>query len=50
MLRKPDHDERLLLKRRDLDWRDYVVVRALYSAVWFRNIHTGQIKIVNKKN
>jgi len=30
--------------------KDYVVVKALYGAVWFKNIHTGYIKIVNKCN
>lgn len=42
--------QRELLKRRGLDPNDYVVVRALYGSVWFKNIHTGKVKIINKNN
>lgn len=47
---KPDVRQRELLKRRGLNPADYTVVRVMYSAVWFRNIHTGKIKIINKNN
>jgi hypothetical protein len=48
--RRPDQRQRELLKRRGLNPADFVVVRVMYGAVWFRNIHTGMIKIVNKRN
>lgn len=47
---KPNTRQRVLLKRRGLDPKDYVVVKALYGSVWFRNIRTGTIKIIDKKN
>jgi len=50
MRQKPTYDQGLLLKRRGLDPKDYVVIRVLYGSTWFQNIHTGQIKILDKKN
>ena len=50
MEQKPTYYQGLLLKRRGLDPKDYVVVKALYGSVWFRNVHTGTIKIIDKKN
>ena len=38
------------LRRRGLDPKDYVFVKETYGALYIRNIHTGVIKIINKKN
>lgn len=38
------------LQRRGLDPKDYVFVKETYGALYIRNIHTGVIKIINKKN
>ena len=50
MAKRPDEQQRLLLQRRGYRWRDYVVVKSLYGCVFFRNIHTGRILIINKHN
>lgn len=47
---KPTYGQGLLLRRRGLDPKDYVVIRALNSSVWFKNIHAGVIKIVDKRH
>lgn len=48
--KKPDKNQRVVLRRRGMNPDDYVVVKELYGSVWFKNIHTGMIKIVNKRN
>ena len=50
MQEKPDKKQAELLRRRGMDPKDYVVVKVLYGSVWFKNIHTGYIKIVDKIN
>lgn len=50
MEKKPDFNQAKMLRCRGMNPKDYVVVKVLYSAVWFKNIHTGYIKIINKSN
>lgn len=50
MYQAPDVRQRELLKRRGLDPKEYVVVKALYGCVWFKHIPSGRIKIIDKKN
>ena len=38
------------LRRRGMDPKDYAFVKETYGALYIRNIHTGVIKIINKKN
>lgn len=45
-----DIRQKELLRRRGLNPKDYVLVKALYGAIWVRNIHTGTVKIINKQN
>ena len=47
---KPNKLQAELLRRRGLDPKDYVVIRVLYDSVWFKNIHTGYVKIIDKRN
>lgn len=39
-----------LLRRRGLDPKDYAFVKETYVTLFVRNVHSGQIKIVNKNN
>ena len=39
-----------LLKRRGLDPSEHVLVRALYGSIWVKNIRTGTVKIIDKRN
>lgn len=50
MLQKPNAKQRELLRRRGLDWKDYLVAKALYGCVWFIHRKTGRVKIINKNN
>lgn len=50
MLRKPNENEKAMLRRRGIDWKDYLVVRSTYATVWFKHKVTGRIKIVDKIN
>ena len=50
MYPKPDRRQREFLRNRGLDPKDYVVVKALYGSLWVKNIHTGSVKILDKKN
>ena len=47
---KPDKKQREFLRKRGLNPDDYVVVKALYGSLWVKNIHTGTVKILDKKN
>lgn len=47
---KPDLDARKMLKRRGLNPDDYVIVKNTYGSLYVKNIHTGTVKIINKKN
>ena len=47
---KPNARQRETMRRRGLNPDDYMVVRSLYGSLWLRNIHTGRIKILDKKN
>lgn len=37
--KKPDKNQRVVLRRRGMNPDDYVVVKELYGSVWFKNIH-----------
>lgn len=50
MLTEPNEQQKALLRRRGLDWKDYLVVKALYGCVWFIHRKTGRVKIINKHN
>ena len=50
MYQKPDRRQREFLRNRGLDPKDYVVVKTLYGSLWVKNIHTGSVKILDKKN
>ena len=43
-------DQKLMLRRRGLDPKDYVLIKSTYGALYVRNIHTGVVKILNKRN
>ncbi len=42
--------QRELLRRRGLNPDNYVLVRALYSTLYLKDIRTGRIKIITKNN
>lgn len=44
------HRHKTILQRRGLDPKDYVFVKETYVTLFVRNIHNGQIKIINKQN
>jgi len=48
--KKPNRTQRVMIKRRGLDPKDYVFVKETYVALYIRNIHTGIVKIINKHN
>lgn len=48
--RRPTTRQKELLRRRGLDPNRYIVVRVLYGSVWFKDVHTGMIKIIEKRN
>ena len=50
MLTVPTPNQKALLKRRGLDWHDYLVVKSYYCSVWFIHKKTGRVKIINKNN
>lgn len=50
MLKKPNESQRRILLTRGLDWKDYLVVRALYGSIFFIHKKTGKIKVINKYN
>lgn len=39
-----------LIRRRGLDPKDYVVVKALNYTMFLKNRHTGVIKIIDKRS
>ena len=43
-------NHKVMLRRRGLDPKDYVFVKETYGALCVRNIHTGVVKILNKRN
>lgn len=50
MYPKPDKNQREVLRKRGLNPDDYVVVKALYGSLWVKNIHSGTVKILDKRN
>jgi hypothetical protein len=44
------YNQKLVLRRRALDPKDYIFVKETYSALYVRNVHTGIVKIINKCN
>lgn len=44
------NNQKVILRRRGLDPKDYVFVKETYGALYVRNIHTGIVKPINKKN
>ena len=48
--KKLTYDQKRILRIRGLDPKDYVFVKETYVTLFVRNIHTGQIKIINKQN
>lgn len=44
------NNQKVILRRRGLDPKDYVFVKETYGALYVRNIHTGVVKIINKHN
>jgi hypothetical protein len=48
--KKLTYNQRHMLVVRGLDPKDYVFVKETYVTLFVRNIHTGQIKIINKQN
>jgi hypothetical protein len=49
-VKKLTSNQKTMLKRRGMNPEDFVVVKDLYSSLWIKNIHTGQVKILNKHN
>ena len=49
-VKKPTYDQKLMLRRRGLDPKDYVVVRETYGSTWFLNLKTWKYKIIDKRN
>ena len=47
---KLTYRQRELLRRRGMNPDNYVLVRALYSTLYLRDIKTGKIKIITKNN
>ena len=47
---KLTYRQREMLRRRGLNPDNYVLVRALYSTLYLRDIKTGKIKIITKNN
>lgn len=48
--KKLNSRQKPMVKARGLNPDDYVVIRDLYGSLWLKNVRTGQIKIINKKN
>ena len=48
--KKLTYNHEVMLRRRGLDPKDYAFVKETYVTLFVRNIHTGQIKIINKQN
>lgn len=42
--------QRELLRRRGMNPDNYVLIRALYSTLYLKDIRTGKIKIITKNN
>jgi hypothetical protein len=49
-VKKLTSNQKTMLKRRGMNPEDFVLVKDLYSSLWIKNIHTGQVKILNKHN
>ena len=47
---KLTYRQRELLRRRGLNPDHYVLVRALYSTLYLKDIKTGKIKVITKNN
>lgn len=47
---KLTYRQRQLLRRRGMNPDNYVVVRALYSTLYLKDIRTGKIRIITKNN
>ena len=45
-----DNNQKMMLRRRGLDPKDYVLVKSTYGSLYVKNIHTGVVKIIYKKN
>ena len=48
--KKLSYNQKLILKRRGMNPDHYVLVKDLYGALWVKNIHTGKIKVIDRKN
>ena len=44
------NNQKVMLRRRGLEPKDYLVIKETYGALYVRNIHTGIMKIINNCN
>lgn len=47
---KLNYNQERMLRVRGLNPKDWVFVRESYVSLYVRNIHNGQIKVINKQN
>lgn len=45
---KPKPYQREMLKKRGLNWRDWMLVKDTFTSLYFKNVHTGQVKLIGK--
>ena len=45
---KPTPYQREMLRKRGLNWQDYVLIKNTFTSLYFRNIRTGKLKIILK--
>lgn len=48
MEKTPTRYQRIMMKKRGLNWRDWVLIKDTFTSIYFRNIHTGQVKLIGK--
>ena len=48
--KKLTSNHKTILRRRGMNPDHYVVVKELYGSLWVKNIHTGNVKVINKHN
>lgn len=49
-VKKLNKNQWAMLRRRGMDPKKFSFVKESYGCLYVRNIHTGQIKIINKYN
>jgi hypothetical protein len=48
MGKKPTYHQREMLRKRGLNWQDWMFVKETFTSLYFKNIRTGQVKLILK--